>query len=420
MNLAKSVWKCMATSSNPTCYFQSVAVCGLEALKTANELEAKGTIVRRPLIPAFKVFGQESLLTLNGSDHSRVRKLLHPAFSKERVESYIPYIVETAKEACAKLSGLGCFSMTEEIRKYAFKVSTSSFLGMEFQSRSSDEVLQILEEMANGIYTLGIDLPFTKFGKAMRHRAELLDIVNESILAMKRSQPEGGRTNKALQQILDARDEDGNGLDMAIIVNTIILMLYGGYDTVSTTMDTIFHALALDPQIWDKLREEQRQVVESFGDDITAESLASMPFAEVVVKEGLRTNPVAPFTFKFAEESFELGGYHIPAGWKVLVGAGFTMRYMDGRWRDADAFRPERFLEPGADRLDTFLAFGMGAHMCLGKELALTELRVMLAVLARGYEVRLQNPHARMMAMPIPHLEDGCMATVRRLQASGP
>lgn len=68
--------------------------------------------------------------------------------------------------------------------------------------------------------------------------------------------------------------------------------------------------------------------------------------------------------------------------------------------------------------MDSFTPFGIGAHMCLGKELALIEMRVMLAVLARDYEVRLRDPHARLENFPFPHAGDGCMATVRRLPSS--
>ena len=92
---------------------------------------------------------------------------------------------------------------------------------------------------------------------------------------------------------------------------------------------------------------------------------------------------------------------------------------MDGRWSDPGAFRPERFLEPGVDKIDTLRPFGMGHHTCLGKELALIQTRVKLAVMARCYDVKLRDPHSSVVKLPVPHAMDGCMATVRKIPFMG-
>ncbi|CAD7702089.1 unnamed protein product, partial [Ostreobium quekettii] len=102
----------------------------------------------------------------------------------------------------------------------------------------------------------------------------------------------------------------------------------------------------------------------------------------------------------------------------VFFGASFTMRHLDKTWSDPATFRPERFLEPGADKFAMFYPFGMGAHMCLGKELALIETRVMLALLARDYEVTLKDPDAPVDMFPTPHSADGCVAMVQKLSAA--
>ncbi|CAD7696932.1 unnamed protein product [Ostreobium quekettii] len=289
---------------------------------------------------------------------------------------------------------------------------------MEFPSRSPSEMIAILHAIADSMFTLGIDLPFTKYHKGLKGHEEMTAIVEESIRVMEGHTPKDGQPIKALSRILDAEDEDGNGIDMDFIINTVIVLLSAGYDTVSSTMDTIFHGLALNPKIWDNLRKEQRRVMERFGSDITREALDAMVYAMAVVNEGLRAQPMVPFVFKRAEKSFELGGYQIPVGMQVISGYGFTTRYLDGRWSDRDEFRPERFLEVGADKMDSFAPFGMGAHLCLGKELGLVQMLVLLVVLARDYEVRLQNPNARVEMMPFPHAEDGCMAMVHRLPSS--
>eukprot|EP00803_Ostreobium_quekettii_P005208 evm.model.scf_3002.2 EVM.evm.TU.scf_3002.2 scf_3002:6237-14035(+) len=400
--------------------FKTVVVCSTEALNEISRLEAAGSIVTWPMMPGLKVFGEGNLAVLNGDEHANMRKLLHSVFSRGSVLSSVPFIFNTAKEICAEFEGQEHFSMAELARKYAFKVSTKSFLGMEFPSRVDNEVIQILEVLGEGVFTLGIDLPLTKFHRAMKSRCEMIDVIKESLKAMDSISPEDGRPATALEQMLDARDEGGNGLEMEALINTIILLVYGGYETTSATMECILRKLALNPKAWDRLREEQHRVVEIYGDDITCESLEAMVYARAVVKEGLRVQTALPFSYKWAKESFELEGYRIPANWQVVCGSGFITQHLCGSdsWNDHDAYRPERFLDPRTDKLSSFRPFGHGRHICLGKELALTELWVMLALLARRYEVTLKNLHAHIKPYPTPHAEDGCMATLRELHAA--
>ncbi|CAD7701956.1 unnamed protein product, partial [Ostreobium quekettii] len=203
-----------------------VFVTGVDALKKIIKLESNGTIAIRPVTPGLQVFGPNSMLSLNGTEHDRLRRLLYSAFSRDTLMSCLPFILDTAKEACAKFEGRGYFPMHKEFKRFALRVTASAVLGMESQ-RSWDEVLELLITMGLGIYSLtDIRLPFTDFGKAMDSREELLDIIADSIREMEAGSPEDGAGVRVMRQILDARDEDGNGLEMPVILDNLILILW--------------------------------------------------------------------------------------------------------------------------------------------------------------------------------------------------
>ena len=148
---------------------------------------------------------------------------------------------------------------------------------------------------------------------------------------------------------------------------------------------------------------------------MSPEAVEAMVYTEAVVNEGMRSLPQLVGTYKKAQRDFEVNGYRIPKGWTVMTATGITIQYLDDRWpMDAD-FNPDRYftkdgVEPAKD-----LMFGMGPHLCIGRFLSILENTILLATLARGYEiVRLGNdPDVSCAPFPLP--EDGLpLKVVRR------
>lgn len=168
--------------------------------------------------------------------------------------------------------------------------------------------------------------------------------------------------------------------------------------------------------MWDKLRAEQQQIIEDFGEEITLEALGAMRYADAVMKEIMRLRILAGAVSRRVTKTFEMGGYRIPAGWILLVQTGLTTRYMNDRWMaDADEFKPERFFQEGATK-GAYMPWGLGAHLCIGKVIAELEIKVMLALLARAYVVTLLNPDADLGQLTLVADGDGVPVRMERLR----
>ena len=140
-----------------------------------------------------------------------------------------------------------------------------------------------------------------------------------------------------------------------------------------------------------------------------------MTFADAVVKETMRLWPIVPGSTRRVTKTFELGGYRIPKGWNVYLQTGGNSLLKDGRWMpDGSEFRPERFLQEGWDENAGFMPWGLGPHFCLGKVVAMTEAKVLLAVLARNYRVEVQNTSPETGGYGLPRPADGMPVTVER------
>lgn len=103
-----------------------------------------------------------------------------------------------------------------------------------------------------------------------------------------------------------------------------------------------------------------------------------LPYIVACIKEGLRLNPPATNLFGRVtpNEGTVIDGYYIPAGLDVTSYAYVVHRDTETYGPDAEAFRPERWLESESPTMldSNSFVFGMGARICLGKDIAIMEL----------------------------------------------
>jgi len=125
----------------------------------------------------------------------------------------------------------------------------------------------------------------------------------------------------------------------------------------------------------------------------TVEDLRRLPFTEAVVNEAMRLYPPAPVVSRTALSDTEIGGYTLPTGAEIVIWIYWAHR--DARWFPApNEFRPDRFAE-GAPPIPrgAFLPFGGGTRLCIGKEFAMLEARLILATIAQRFHLRLVPHH---------------------------
>ena len=153
-----------------------------------------------------------------------------------------------------------------------------------------------------------------------------------------------------------------------------------------------------------------------------------MPQLESAIKEALRLHPPLILVLRVAKEELEIEGFRIAPG--KLVGASLAVsNRIPEDFPDADAFVPERYLEPRSeDRANpwTWIPFGAGRHRCVGAPFAMMQLKAIFSVLLRGWEFELAQPsetyrndHSKMVVQ----LQQPCAVHYRRRAApdrSGP
>ncbi|KAM0917349.1 hypothetical protein ACQ4PT_009576 [Festuca glaucescens] len=174
-------------------------------------------------------------------------------------------------------------------------------------------------------------------------------------------------------------------------------MLFGGPDTIGATIEWAMAEMLRSPDILRRLQQELDDVV---GVDraVDESDLDKLPFLKCIVKETFRMHPPIPMHLHGTTKDCLLGGYSVPSGSRVLINAWAIGRDSEA-WKDADKFRPSRFMsgEGEAARLNLkggcyeFLPFGAGRRSCPAQGLGPYAVEFAVATLAHGFEWELPD-----------------------------
>ncbi|AHJ31571.1 cytochrome P450 [Nodularia spumigena CS-584] len=348
------------------------------------------------------LLGPASLALQTGGTHQKRRKLLSQAFQPRALAGYTSKMEEITHNYLHKWQRMGTFKWYPELRNYTFDVACKLLIGTD--AASDSHFGELFEEWCAGLFTIPINLPWTKFGRALRCRQQLLVKIEEIIL-QRQQQPHSDAD--ALGLLLQAEDEDGNRLSLAELKDQVLLLLFAGHETLTSAIASFCLQLAQHPEVLAQALAEQQQL--AIEESLTLEHLKQMQYLDQVLKEVLRTIPPVGGGFRRVIQSSEFNGYQIPEGWSVLYQIGKTHQD-SSTYTEPESFDPQRFApERVEDKQKPFgyVPFGGGVRECLGKEFAKLEMKLFAALLIREYHWELvPGQNLDLIMVPTPHPRD--------------
>lgn len=285
-------------------------------------------------------------------------------------------------------------------RTFTLDVAGKVILGLNLTDKEQVAFQQNLNTWLTGMLTLQVlALPGLRFTKVWKARQFLVEIIEEKIRALKENGPDHESTLSAM--VFGTDDEDGGAnksLSHEQIVDNALFLMLAGSETSSSTMTNCLLLLGLHRHVWEKVVNEQRELCEKYGKSLTKEQLDNnCPYLEAVIKEAMRIVPISGGQYRRTKATMIVDGMQIPKGWPIVYNVRKTheldpfTRLEDGSHMSIkEGFKPERWLDKGTGQKDgDYIPFGSGPRYCLGATLAMAEMKIFLAIMARKFSFEL-------------------------------
>nr|WP_179419721.1 cytochrome P450 [Streptomyces sp. TLI_235] len=328
------------------------------------------------------------IATSEGDVHLRQRRLMRPAFHRERLRGYTTVMREQSVALTAAWRAGQRIAADRAFYELASSVTTRTLFRCDSPQRVSAAIQEWLPVFLKGVIRRAVSpvdlfekLPTPGNRQFERARAGLRNTIDDLISSY---YADPGDHGDLLSMLANTRDEStGETMSREQLHDELMTVLIAGTESTSTTLSWLFHMVSLRPDIEEKLHHEIDTVI---GDrSITFDDVLALEYTRRVIYETLRLYPPVWITMRRATTAVELAGIPIPAGSELLVSPA-TLHRDPTLYADPQRFDPDRWQSPPLP--GSYLPFGAGPHKCIGDHFGLTEIAVAVATIGARWRLR--------------------------------
>ncbi|KAI7734878.1 hypothetical protein M8C21_002732 [Ambrosia artemisiifolia] len=368
------------------------------------------------------ILGPKNILELSVIDHKRVRGAIVSFLKLEVLKQHVPKVDDEIRHNLqSHWHEKHEVQVQPLVKALTINVICSLLFGIE-RGPQRDKLLPLLHDMTEGVFSVPINLPFTKYNRGIIARKKLVSIIIHLIhkkreVLMEQNQQEEYRRRDLITSLLSIGLDDGSTkISEEEIVDNVIAVMVAGYDTTNVLLTCFVRLLANNKSIYKTIVQEHQVISRNKAttEALTWEDITKMKYSWKVATELMRIHPPATLIFRRAQQDIEYGGFIIPKGWQVLIST--TMTHMDDNiFKDPTIFDPTRF-DKQAPPPFSYVAFGGGPRMCPGIELAKIEALAMIHRLVTTFTWELVKKDECFKRIPMPEFDHGLLVQVKPLK----
>ncbi len=332
----------------------------------------------------------KGLLTVDGDFWLKQRRLIQPAFHKQKMNQLVDNMKSTILSELKNIKSDTKVDLFPIMSELAFNVVAKSLFQFSIEEEKLERIKYIIEAVQNFLIK-EIRLPhkawwFSISGQVKKH-LELAEENNKIIKGIIEERTNSKiEINDLLNMLLETRYEDtGEGMSVEQLIDEIKILFIAGHETTANALTFTLHLLGNHQDVQQKIFDEIVQI-ESETDDIV-EQLQKMTYTNAVLNESMRLYPPAWITDRQNVEDDSLGEFRIKKG--TLIGVSFYELHRNEKyWKNPNDFIPERFLgDQKKQSMQYFYPFGAGPRMCIGAGFAIYEMCLAISHIVKKYKI---------------------------------
>ena len=382
---------------------EMVAVSGLDLVAEVHDETRFGKYVGHHLTPLREVIG-DALITVetDNPNWKLAHDILKPAFSREAMQGYHSIMLQAIREMLDHWDGAADTGRRVDVTADATRLALESIgragFGYPFGSfdrRRPHAFISAMNRMLKYASWSTFPLLTRLLRPAIRRSGAVMGRIVDDVIQARRDGA-GSETRDLLDLMLNStHPSTGRRLDPVNIRQQVITFIVAGHETTSGALSFALYYLTQNPDV---LARAKAEVDALWGTSDNPEpaygDVAKLRYVRAVLDEALRLWPTAPGYLRVARKDTVLGGrYRIKKGQWVLVVLPLVQR--DPRvWPDPETFDPDRFA-PGQmkSRAHAYKPFGTGQRACIGRQFALHEAVLTLALILHRYDLAAENDY---------------------------
>ncbi|MGA8259210.1 MAG: cytochrome P450 [Arenicellales bacterium] len=335
----------------------------------------------------------KGLITNDGPHWVKQRKLMQPLFSNRNVDSFDGTINALTQEMVVdwerRVAG-GPLWIEREMSGLTFRIAGRTLFGSDIDEYATEvaaivEAVNLEPQELRALMTLVPWLPTPhnlKWKRAMKRLDEIVYTMIDERLR------DAGRDENILDRLINARDQEtGESMPRTQMRDEVVTLMLAGHETSANALTWTLYLLGTHPEVEQRLVGDLNAALG--GEPASAADLGRLPYLKQVVQESMRLYPPVWGSARRCEQEEALGSYLLPAGSYVGV-VSYALHRHPAFWPDPERFDPDRFT-PGASEgrhSYCYLPFAAGPRTCIGANMAMLEVQLVLAQLLQRFELR--------------------------------
>jgi cytochrome P450 len=339
----------------------------------------------------------EGLLTSEDDFHLRQRRLIQPAFHRERIAAYATTMVDYAARVRSGWADGATLDVSREMSRLTLLIVGKTLFDADVESQAR-EIGDAMTGLMESFWTLMLPfgdvlerLPIPRLRRGRLARARLDEVIYGIIRERRTSGVDRG---DLLSMLLLAQDEEGTGHGMSDrqVRDEAMTLFLAGHETTANALTWTWYLLSQTRAVERRLHEEIDRVLS--GRLPTRADVDRLPYTMRVVTESMRLYPPAWLVGRRAVAEYAIAGYDVPPRSIIVMSQWIVHR--DARYYfDPERFEPDRWTPEFKAQLPRFayFPFGGGPRQCIGESFAWMEVVLLVATLAQQWRFELVADH---------------------------
>jgi cytochrome P450 len=390
--------------------FYRLSAAGKKALIVADHAGIMHVLKERPatfrrsktIESVMEDMGVTGLVSAEGEHWKRQRRLSMQAFNPAHLRNFFPQVVKVTRRLLTRwktaAASRSMVDVQRELSRYATDVTGGLAFGTDVNTieGSSDVVHHLNRIFPMSHRRVNTPIPYWRYLKLPADRSfdralHGLHLAVDEFIAQARARMRADarlleHPANLIEALVAARDAPDSGFSDDDVFGNVFSTLLAGADGTANTIAWVVYFLCESPA-WQRIVQTEADALLGEQDVLHDFDAFSTPFpnTDAVIQETMRLKPAFPILLHEANVDTSIGNVRVPAG--TIIVLLLRMIGLDPAvFPDAGEFSPTRWLQPGADR--TYLVpFGSGPRMCVGRPLAMQELKMIATMVARNFTV---------------------------------